>query len=239
MNNLMIREEESTEDCEFLPVTREMKTRIRKLASEVREWEADMSARSHAFLYRMLQNCYGLYLELTDMNDPYVVDKKQALNGLLEEQGIKNCAAKPLTYKIVRCVFGEMDRRRLSAYHRALNYIQRQQWELGELPGLIEQAGGLTKLADKTQPAGTAKQKSGLFVWPESDAPALASVTSANLSSVFDADRVGEKFAAILTLQRDGTYTLHCVVPSPNAVAATLQAFNKANAKRPGAVGIA
>ena len=61
---------------------------------------------------------------------------------------------------------------------------------------------------------------------------ALATVESDKLAQHIDADKHGEKVAAVLTQNADGTFTVNCIVSSNTAVNATLAAYygkNKAS----------
>jgi len=54
---------------------------------------------------------------------------------------------------------------------------------------------------------------------------ALATVQGDKLAQHIDADKHGEKVAAVLTQNADGTFTVNCIVSSNTAVNATLAAY--------------
>ena len=104
-----------------------MRQRIEALAVEREAWELTAYARSNELLYGVMQKCYALYKDLTQRTGD-VGARKMALQDYIDGKGL---AFKPdtlLTAKIIRCVFGAKDRRRLSTYHTVLRVIVANKW---------------------------------------------------------------------------------------------------------------
>jgi hypothetical protein len=134
---------------------------------------------------------------------------------------------KPLSQRIVRCVFGDRDRRRISTYNVALRVIIAEKWSVAEVPAEIAARGGVQEMSLGRKPGElTAKQKAEL-VATTVQATALASVKTAGTDQYVNTEKMGEKFAAVLTQESDGTFTINCIVDSNAAVNAALTAFYK------------
>ena len=110
-----------------------MRTRLTQLANEAANWQDTAYTTANAGLYLLMQKCYGLYKELTDTTDANLKYKKQ---GLADHMSLKKLDAykdKPLPQKIIRCVFGDRDRRRISTY----NVVLRCMIAEGLLPAVV------------------------------------------------------------------------------------------------------
>jgi len=59
----------------------------------------------------------------------------------------------------------------------------------------------------------------------------VATFSSNRLKKQINADAVGEKFAAVLTYESDGSFSVNCVLQSSTAVNATLTAYYNSQKK--------
>jgi hypothetical protein len=207
----------------------EMRERIGRLSVEASVWESEAYANSNAILYGLLQKAYGLYLDLTNNADGNLKYRKQGLADYLSLNGLDSYKDKSLPQKIVVCVFGKRDRRRLSTYQLVLRYIIAQDWVLSEVPIKIAEAGGVQEIS-LGRPSGslTTKEKAALAGARVSQ-EILATVHSAELSRQFNPEATGEQFAAVLTQEANGSFSVHCVVKSVTAVNSALAAYFAAN----------
>ena len=216
---------------EMLSVTqaKSMYARLELLKAEATTWEKDAYTSANTLLYGLFAKCRALHVELTDAADSTLAIKKQALNENMSKNGLSQYWDKPLTQRIIRCVFGDRDRRRISTYHTVLRYIVAQNWSPNEVVAGITAAGGVQEIS-LGHPAG--------YVSPKNRAAAanaavtkktLATVQGDKLAQHIDADKHGEKVAAVLTQNADGTFTVNCIVSSNTAVNATLAAYYSKN----------
>ena len=206
-----------------------MHDRIQQLAVEVGTWEAGAYADSNSILYGLIQKSHALYLDLTNNADGNLKHRKQGLADYLSQNGLDNYKDKQLPQKIVACVFGKRDRRRISTYHVVLRFIIAQKWAVADVPANIAAAGGVQEISlGRTAGSLTAKEKAALAGGHVNQA-VLATVHSDELGKLFNPENTGEQFAAVLTQEADGSFSVNCVVKSAAAVTAVLAAYFAAN----------
>lgn len=204
-----------------------MRERIEALAVEREVWETSVYARSNEQLYALIQKCYGLYLELTTGAD--VGAKKGSFRDYINTKGYVFKDSTPLTAKIIRCVFGDKDRRRLCNYHTVLRRAASAQWLLEEVPAKIAEFGGVQEIS-LGKPAGslTPKQKAEQARQVVLST-VLATAASDKLAAQNNPEKAGEPAVAVVTQQADGTYTIHCVVHGDTLVNTALAGYFGAN----------
>ena len=200
-----------------------MRDRIEALAVEREVWETSVYARSNEQLYALIQKCYGLYLELTTGAD--VGAKKGSFRDYINTKGYVFKDSTPLTAKIIRCVFGDKDRRRLCTYHTVLRRAASAQWLVEEVPAKIAEFGGVQEIS-LGKPAGslTPKQKAEQARQVVL-ATVLATAASDKLAAQNNPEKAGEQAVAVVTQQADGTYTIHCVVHGDTLVNTALAGY--------------
>lgn len=203
--------------------------RLDQVAIEANVWEKGAYADSNTILYGVFKKAYELYLELTTGDSGSIAAKKQALKDYMNLKELSQYWDKPLTQRIVRCVFGKRDRRRISTYHTVLRYIVAQNWSPAEVVAGITAAGGVQEIslghpANYVSPKNRAAAANAAV-----SETALATVQGDKLAQHIDADKHGEKVAAVLTQNADGTFTVNCIVSSNTAVNATLAAYYSKN----------
>jgi hypothetical protein len=205
-----------------------MRQRIEALAIEREVWETNVYARSNDMLYALIQKCYQLYIDLTDGKGD-VGAKKVGFKDYINSKGYVFKDSTPLTGKIIRCVFGDKDRRRLSTYHTVLRVVVAQKWAVVEVPAKIAEFGGvqemsLGKPAGHLTPKEKAKEARDLVL-----ATALATVSSDRLAAQNNPEKKGEQAVAVVTQNSDGSYTIHCVVHGDAVVNTALASYFGAN----------
>ena len=122
-------------------------------------------------------------------------------------------------------MFGDRDRRRISTYNVALRVIIAENWAVSDVPAAIAARGGVQEMSLGRKPGElTAKQKAESMT-ETVQATALGSVKTAATDKYVNTEKVGDKFAAVLTQEPDGSFTINCIVDSNAAVNAALTAF--------------
>ena len=207
----------------------EMRERIGRLSVEASVWESEAYAHSNAILYGLLQKAYGLYLDLTDNADGNLKYRKQGLADYLSLNGLDSYKDKLLPQKIVVCVFGKRDRRRLSTYQLVLRHIIAQDWALSEVPTKIAEVGGVQEISLGRPSGGLTTKEKAALAGARVSQEVLATVHSEVLSRQFNPEATGEQFAAVLTQEANGSFSVHCVVKSVTAVNSALVAYFAAN----------
>lgn len=206
----------------------EMRQRIEALFIEREVWETTAYTRSNDMLYALIQKCYALYLDLTDGKGD-VGAKKVGFKDYINSKGYTFKDSTPLTGKIIRCVFGDKDRRRLSTYHTVLRVAVANKWAVDDVPATIAELGGvqeisLGKPAGHMTPKEKANQARALVLSAN-----LATVTSDKLAAQNNPEKMDEQAVAVVTQNSDGSYTIHCVVHSEGLVNAALAGYFGAN----------
>ncbi len=205
-----------------------MRARIEALAQMREAWEATEYARSNDALYRVIQNCYALYQDLTGGAGD-IAARKMGFNDYFNSLGSTTNPNAPLSAKIIRCIFGNKDRRRLSTYHTVLRVVIANKWALDEVPVKIAEFGGVQEMS---------LRKGGAALTPKNKAEraraalldtTLATVASDKLSRMGNPERIGEQAVAVVTQNEDGSYNVHCIVHSSSAVTAALASYFGAN----------
>lgn len=195
--------------------------------STIREiWESNDNERSNQSLYALLGECLTLYRDLIDGEQARLM--KQGLRDYINLRGYSFKDTSPLSLKVIRCVFGDRDRRRISTYHTVLRVAIAEKWMPDEMASKIAERGGVQEISLRRPGSLTLKDKA------KSAEAALMNQTIATLSgeailSQFDVEQVGERAVALLTLNGDGSYGVHCIVRSSSAVTATLAGYFSAN----------
>lgn len=203
-----------------------LRQRLENLAIQREVWETTQFAGSNAALYKILDESLLLYKELTTGENIKVM--KQGLNDYISTKGYVFKESSPLTLKVIRCVFGATDRRRLSTYHTVLRVAIAEKWQVGEVPKKITERGGIQEISMFRKDGLTAKDKATIA----RDAlmsKSIATLSSEELMKSFNIEHKGESAVAVMTLENDGSYSVHCVVNSATAVNAALTAFFSSN----------
>lgn len=200
--------------------------RITDLQIRREAWETTDFNRSNQALYMLIADCLQLYLEFVSGED--IRSKKQGLTDFMNLRGIQVKQDAPLTLKLIRCVFGSGDRRRISSYHTALRVAVAAKWKPEEVAARITALGGVQELSLQRKGALTAKAKAeSARAWALSQR--VGQLSSEALKMQFDVSRVGELAAAVMSLNPDGTYDVHFTVHSSSAVTAALAAYFSSN----------
>lgn len=200
--------------------------RVENLSIKREVWETNELARSNDALYAIFADCLSLYRDLTNGNG--VKAMKKGLEDYINIKGYVFKSTSPLTLKVIRCVFGAKDRRRLSTYHSVLRVAIADKWNVSEVAQRISEYGGVQEISLRRKDGLTAKDKATIA----RDAlmsKSIATLSSDELKKKFDIEHIGESAVAVMTLENDGSYSVHCVVNSATAINAALTAYFSTN----------
>ena len=202
-----------------------MRTRLIQLANEASNWHESAFTTANSGLYLLLQMCLELYKELTDTTDTNLKHKKQ---GLADHMSLKKLDAykdKPLPQKIIRCAFGDRDRRRISTYNVVLRCMIAENWAVCDVPEMIASRGGVQEMSLSRKPGSLSSKEKVALVGAIVNDQVLATVKNEVTAMLINPEKVGEKYAAVLTQEADGSFSINCIVSSNGAVNAALTAF--------------
>ena len=202
-----------------------MRTRLTQLAKEATNWQDTAYTTANAGLYLLMQKCFELYKELTDTTDTNLKYKKQGLADHMSLKKLDAYQSKPLPQKIIRCVFGDRDRRRISTYNVVLRCMIAESWAVSDVPAMIAARGGVQEMSLSRKPGSLTSKQKAEQVGAKVSEQVLATVKSDATAKFINPEKVGEKFAAVLTQEADGSFSINCIVQSTGAVTAALNAF--------------
>jgi len=186
-------------------------------------WEQGAYKASNLELYNVLADCLLFAGELP------VAESKQrsaALEAFFKDRGYKYKKDSHIIARVVRAVFGNIDRRRISTYVLVLRQAQKAKVEATQLAQWIEDGGGIQEIK---------LARSATFVSPTSKAsiakadfenlPVLAIAKSEQLSQLADAGFVGEDCVLIAEQLADGGFAIRALVRKEGAVNAAFTAL--------------
>jgi len=186
-------------------------------------WEQGAYRVSNLELYNVLADCLLFAGELP------VAESKQrsaALEAFFKERGYKYKKDSHIIARVVRAVFGNIDRRRISTYVLVLRQAQKSKVEPTQLAQWIEDGGGIQEIK---------LSRSATFVSPTAKAsiaktdfenlPVLAIAKSEQLSQLADAGFVGEDCVLIAEQLADGGFAIRALVRKEGAVNAAFTAL--------------
>ena len=200
---------------------------LRNMEARRVAWEQGAYKTSNQALYGILAECLAFACELT-------TNESKARNSMLEsfykERGYQWRMETPLVTRIVRAVFGNLERSRINTYSLVLREAQRCKVAYLDLAQWIEERGGLQSIR---------LSKSATFVSPKIrvetakqsfDAlPVLAVVKNEALSLLADAEFVGTDCVLLGQQQADGSFVVRALLRSGGAVTAAYAALYAKN----------
>lgn len=204
----------------------EVRQRIEDLVVMREVFETTQLARSNQALYSLISDCLSLYRDLTEGED--LKAKKLGLQDFINFKGYVFKSTSPLSLKVIRCVFGEKDRRRISTYHTVLRVAIAEKWSLTEVATKIAERGGVQEISVRKANSMSQKDKA-LTAQAALLDQSIATIDSQALKSKQNNEFNEQQAVAVLTQNQDGTFSVHCVVHSNTAVNAALAAYFNAN----------
>ena len=204
----------------------EVRQRIEDLVVQREAFEITSLARTNQALYHLFRECLSLYRDLTEGED--LKAKKIGLQDFINFKGYVFRASAPLSQKVIRCVFGDKDRRRISTYHTVLRVAINEKWALSEVATKITERGGVQEISVRKANSMSQKDKA-LAAQTALLNQSVATIDSQALKSNRNSEFNEQQAVAILTQNQDGTFTVHCVVHSTTAVNSALSAYFSTN----------
>jgi len=203
-----------------------LRQRVENLAIRREVWETTQFAGANATLYQIMEESLALYRDLTIGEN--IRAMKHGLNDYISTRGYVFKESSPLTLTVIHCVFGAKDRRRLSTYHTVLRVAIAENWKVGEVAQKIIEQGGIQEISLKRKQGLKPKLKAE-FAREVLMQKTVATLSSDSLKAQMNIENIHENAVAVLTLNGDGTYSVHCVVKSKAAVDAALAAYFSQN----------
>ena len=187
-------------------------------------WEQGAYRTSNSELYSVLAECLSYCGELVLEQ---AKDRSAALERFYKERGYTYKKESPLVTRVVRAVFGNIDRRRISTYSLVLRQAQKAKVQFADLSQWIEDNGGvqeirLGKSATYISPKAKAEIAKAAIAGRKSF---LGIAKSELLSHVADADFMGDACVLLAEQQADGSFGIRAVLRNEGVVNAAYAAL--------------
>jgi len=210
-------------------VTKSAATLLFSMEQERKTWEAGAFRTSNLALYGVLANCMAYAGELPTAESK---ERSAVLADFYEVRGYTVKKDSPLLTRVVKAVFGAVDRRRISTYSLVLRSAKAHGVLPIDLAAWIDAKGGIQEVK---------LQQSATFVSPSNKAmtaqktlsslPTLAVVNTPELSLLADADFVGQECVFLGEQQADGSFLIKDMTRSGGVITAALAALYGKNKK--------
>ena len=209
------------------------------LEQKRKDWEEGTYRKSNMELYGILADCLHYSAELA--TKAAAKARNAELDKFYKLRSYQNKANTPLATKVVRAVFGNIDRRRTNVYSLVIRAALQAKVTPENLPNWIMQQGGVEeiRLAASKNHVSSAERidlvKTHLDVQE-----VLAVVKSDALSLVTEVDKIGQRCVLLAEQEADGSFSIHKLIYSDGAVnAAMLAVYAEANKEKSEAEAIA
>lgn len=202
------------------------------LEQKRKDWEEGAYRKSNMELYGILAEC--LLYSVTLPSKTAAKARNAELDKFFKLRGYQNKANTPLASKVVRAVFGNIDRRRTNVYSLVIRAALDAKVTPEDLPNWIMAQGGVEeiRLAASKNHVSTAERielvKTRLDIQE-----VLAVVKSDALSLVAQTDKTGHRCVLLAEQEADGSFSIQKLIYSDGAVnAAMLSVYAEANKKK-------
>ena len=206
-----------------LAVTQPLTTVLADLEAERETWEQGAYRTSNLALYAVLAKC----LAIAQADTPELAKQRNAgLEAFYKQRGYAYKKDAPPATRVVKAVFGAVDRRRLSTYSLVLREAIKQRVQAAQLAEWIEQNGGIQEIR-LSQSATFVKHAAKVEIAKQQfdTLPELASVKSEALSLLADGDFMGECCVLIAEQAANGSFVVRGFTRAGGAVNAAFAAL--------------
>lgn len=193
------------------------------LETERETWEQGVYRTSNLALYAVLAKC----LAIAQADTPELAKQRNAgLEAFYKLRGYSYKKDAPPATRVVKAVFGNVDRRRLSTYSLVLREAIKKRVQATQLAEWIEQNGGIQEIrlsqsATFVKPAVKVEQAKESF----DTLPELATVKSEALTLLADGDFMGECCVLIAEQAANGSFVVRGFTRAGGAVNAAFAAL--------------
>jgi hypothetical protein len=204
------------------PATPVLPLSLKSLEQSRINWETTAYRTSNQQLYAVLADClaYGAALSVAESKQ-----RAEELERFNKARGYIVKKDSPLMTRVVKAVFGNVDRRRISTYSLVLRTAQQEGVKPAALADWIESRGGVQeiKLA-RSATYKSPKQKADEAKSSLAALPTLA-VAKDKLAERADADSIGSECVLLAEQQADGSFHIKALSRNGTAVNAALAAL--------------
>jgi hypothetical protein len=196
---------------------------LRSMEAKRINWEQGAYRTSNQALYQVLGECLAYCGEL-----PVSMAKLRtaALMTFYKERGYRYKEDTPLVTRVVRAVFGDINRRRISTYSLVLRQAQKEGIAYADLPNWIEERGGVQEIRlSRSTTFISATQKASVGKMYFEGKADLGVVQSEFLSVEADPSFIGQACVLLAEQQADGSFNVRAVIRNQSALNAAYAAL--------------
>jgi hypothetical protein len=196
---------------------------LANLETERINWEEGAYRTSNQALYAVLAKC----LTIAQADTPEIAKQRNAaLAAFYKLRGYSYKIDAPAATRVVKAVFGAVDRRRLSTYSLVLREAIKQKVLAANLADWIEEKGGIEEIrlsqsANFVKPAAKVEMARQQF----EKLPELVCVKSEALTQYADGDKMGECCVFIAEQAANGSFIVRGFTRAGGAVNAAFAAL--------------
>lgn len=195
------------------------------LEAERKSWESGAYTASNQQLYGLLAKCLG-YASNCLLDNKQAKERAEALAEFFKTRNYKYSPDSPLITRVVKAVFGNVDRRRVSTYSLVLRQAIKEDITAPDLPKWIEDKGGVQEIKlghSATYVSPKAKAEIGKQYFDGKTT--IGNAKSELLSHVADAEFMGTSCVLLAEQMPDGSFDVKAVVRSASVVNAAFVAL--------------
>ncbi len=203
---------------------------VSTLAYARKEWQQNAYTKSNNELYVLLAECYASYLELCK-DSAKAKDLRKQLDDYIAANKLVFKKSTHTLVKIVKCVFGDTDKRRISTYGIVLRTALAQDLKATQIANFIKQSGGVQEIKLARTNALTTKAKAEMtqqFVSKKT----LAEVTNVEIAKALDGSKIGQQVVFVATQKANGKFVINAATNSVSAVTTALAACYSVNKEK-------
>lgn len=219
----VVQNDTTTETLTVLAANKPLLQVLTNLETERETWEQGVYRTSNLALYAVLAQC----LAIAQADTPELAKQRNAgLEAFYKLRGYSYKKDAPPATRVVKAVFGNVDRRRLSTYSLVLREAIKQKVLATQLADWIEQNGGIQEIrlsqsATFVKPAAKVELARQAF----DTLPELACVKSEALTQFADGDSIGECCVLIAEQAANGSFVVRGLTRVSGAVNAAFAAL--------------
>lgn len=189
-------------------------------------WEVGAYRKSNYELYGILAQCLHYSQKLENIED--AKKRTAVLDDFCKTRGYTVTNDTPTATKVIRAVFGKVDRRRTSTYSLVVRAALEKKVKAEDMADWIDKNGGVEEIRlggkdDQLTPAEQLVEAKKVFV----EMQQLSSIHAEGLSLASDADYMGKPCLLVAEYQSGGNYKVKHIVTADSAVNAALMSIYK------------
>lgn len=192
-----------------------------------KQWQQNAYTKSNDELYAVLAKCYSSYLLMCEDTVDAEVMRKQFDAYIIKSKIVFKKSTHKLV-KIVKCVFGDTDKRRISTYGIVLRTALANNLASNQVADFIKQSGGVQEIKLARTQALTTKAKVEIAQQVVSNND-LGEFINSNLANELDASNIGKLVVFVATQQANGRFVINAATVNSAVINAALSAYYSKN----------